>query len=84
MECTICFEIKENWIQLECKHCLCIECYQSVLEHRPRCPFCRYQIEPDIFILEEDDEDELCYNKWLLTLKVSLFIGSVIHMYFLC
>lgn len=81
MECTICFEIKENWIQLECKHSLCIECYQSVLEHHPRCPFCRYQIEPELPILDED-EDELCYNKWFLTLKVTLFIGSVLHMYF--
>jgi hypothetical protein len=86
MECTICYDIKENWVQLDCKHSLCIECYQCVLEHHPRCPFCRYQIEPEYpeytsvgDIYEEDEEQ--CYNKWLLTLKVTLFIGSVIHMY---
>lgn len=82
MECTICYDIKENWVQLECKHGLCIECYQSILEHHPRCPFCRYQIEPEYHhIVVVDEEDEFCYNKWFLTLKITLFIGSVLHMY---
>ena len=44
-ECVICTNDRE-YIEFECKHTVCIHCYQELLNRNHSCPFCRNEIEP--------------------------------------
>lgn len=85
MECHICFDTKDDFIKLECRHELCLSCYQSVLKFHAYCPFCRYQIEPEQIIIADisDIEDEFCYKRWCTAFSITILIGTILNSYVL-
>lgn len=75
-ECTICYETRslEDEVVLPCTHTLCVICYESILNNRPRCPYCRYEIEPDY----KEEHDEIDPYDLLLVDRVMATIISLL------
>ena len=48
-ECMICFEETNHFSVFPCKHYVCKECYEQLLEHHPQCPLCNYPLQQKWF-----------------------------------
>jgi C4-type Zn-finger protein len=45
MDCPICYENREDYVFLSCKHKICLTCYfNSVIFYIYKCPLCRKKI----------------------------------------
>jgi len=49
MECTICFEEKNNFVFFGCAHAVCQECYIEMVRFKHNeCPHCRFKLHPQV------------------------------------
>lgn len=73
-ECTICYKRRKNFIELQCGHEFCVECWgkwetkQLVYYHRqyPTCPSCRHEQRPP-------------QQEWIVRILFLLFLLWVIQ-----
>lgn len=83
-ECTICYEIRsyDDEVILPCLHRLCVICYESILNTKPSCPYCRYEIEPPTVTPQDDQIDP--YSLWIadrLIVSIVSFIWGIMFIY---
>ena len=45
LECMVCLEEKDKFTAFPCKHEVCHECYEKIMEINPECPLCQTTLQ---------------------------------------
>ena len=59
MECSICMEIKNDLVELDCSHSFCNECIEKWKANSNSCPHCREKIYESLTDEEVEEEIDL-------------------------